>query len=330
MEQFNLNWKTYSDNLKAMMRHLMQSQEYADVTLVCEDKLNLKAHKFVLNTCSSVFNNIISELPNKDYAVIYLKGILAAEVRPILQFMYLGQATLDKNRMNEFFKVAKSLGIKELSKDVDSHSTLIESDSSQSYEYVISNELEQNSNLQVKHMETEIQNNINEVEKSTSNECDKQYSEKYALNEHVRRRHEGKRYPCTKCDKEFVSSTYLEVHVKEFHEGLKYPCNKCSKVYKDRSKVSEHLRTFHEGIKAYSCDLCEKKYTHKHILDRHKENTHDGVRYPCSQCNQEYKTKEGLVVHTKSYHEGKKFHCDLCDYTANQKSSLYSHKKVNH
>merc|ERR1719228_2146809 len=122
-EQFNLNWHTYSDHLKEMMLKLMESNETADVTLVCEDKTKFKAHKFVLISCSPVFQSIINDLPKMGDSVIYLRGVLAQEMKSILQFMYLGQATFYHDRMNEFLNVAKTLEIKEISKDVESDET---------------------------------------------------------------------------------------------------------------------------------------------------------------------------------------------------------------
>merc|ERR1712126_698467 len=122
-EQFNLNWHTYNDHLKEMMQNLMKSNETADVTLMCEDKIQFKAHKFVLNSCSPIFQTIINDLPRKENPVIFLRGVFAQEMKSILQFMYLGQATFYQERMNEFLNVAKSLEIKEISKDVDCDDT---------------------------------------------------------------------------------------------------------------------------------------------------------------------------------------------------------------
>ena len=119
MEQFNLNWHTYNDHLKEMMQNLMQSNESTDVTIMCEDKTKFKAHKFVLKACSPVFQSIIDDLPLKENSVIYLKGILSQEMRSILQFIYLGEATFYQDRTNEFLNVAKSLEIKEISKNVE-------------------------------------------------------------------------------------------------------------------------------------------------------------------------------------------------------------------
>ena len=64
-EQFNLNWKTYSDHLQELLQQLFQSNESTDVTLVCDDKTKFKAHKFVLNACSPVFQSMIMDLPQK-------------------------------------------------------------------------------------------------------------------------------------------------------------------------------------------------------------------------------------------------------------------------
>ena len=113
-EQFNLNWHTYTDHLKELMQCLLESSKSSDVTLVCDDKIKFKAHKFVLIACSPLFQSIIDDLPNKGDSVIYLRGVHSQDMKSILQFMYLGQATFYQDRMNEFISVARSLEIKEI------------------------------------------------------------------------------------------------------------------------------------------------------------------------------------------------------------------------
>ena len=43
-EKFSLKWHTYSDHLKSMMKELMMNEDFADVTLVTEDKRHIKAN----------------------------------------------------------------------------------------------------------------------------------------------------------------------------------------------------------------------------------------------------------------------------------------------
>merc|ERR1712126_494460 len=116
-DKLNLDWNTYSDHLREMLHEMMKSKELTDVTLVCDDRKQFNVHKVVLSACSSVFKSIIKDLPHNS-SVIYLRGIQHQEMESILEFMYLGEATLFHERMNEFLDVAKNLEIKQISKNV--------------------------------------------------------------------------------------------------------------------------------------------------------------------------------------------------------------------
>ena len=109
-----VKWNTYSDHLADMMEGLLIDGAFSDVTLVTEDKHIFKAHKNILSMCSHFFKNLMTFDP-KSSAVIYLKGVHFIELKLIMQFVYLGEATINEERMVEFLAVAKSLEIKELS-----------------------------------------------------------------------------------------------------------------------------------------------------------------------------------------------------------------------
>ena len=96
---------------------MMKSDYLTDITLVTDDRVHLKAHKIVLSACSVVFKSIINEIPEN--SVIYLGGIQYQEMKSILEFMYLGLATFDRNRIDEFMKVAKNLEIKVISENFE-------------------------------------------------------------------------------------------------------------------------------------------------------------------------------------------------------------------
>ena len=84
-EKYNLNWHTYSDHLREMLHEMMKSNELTDVTLVCDDKKQFKAHKIVLSACSSALKIIIDDLPEYN-SVIYLRGIQHQEIEKWSQF----------------------------------------------------------------------------------------------------------------------------------------------------------------------------------------------------------------------------------------------------
>ena len=43
-EKYTLTWHSHSDYLREMMREMMTSDDFTDVTLVTDDKKTIKAH----------------------------------------------------------------------------------------------------------------------------------------------------------------------------------------------------------------------------------------------------------------------------------------------
>merc|ERR1711934_559347 len=112
-EKYSLRWHTYSDHLKSMMKELMMNEDFSDVTLVTEDKIQMKANVAILSACSPVFRDVLKKEKNFS-PTMYLRGIQYSELESIMQFIYLGEATFYEERMDEFLAVAKSLEIEEL------------------------------------------------------------------------------------------------------------------------------------------------------------------------------------------------------------------------
>ena len=94
---------------------MITSHEFTDVTLVTDDKQQIRAHRNILSACSPVFKNILQIDCNSTNPVIYLRGIQHSEMESIMQFIYLGEARFYEERMGDFLKVSKDLEIKNLS-----------------------------------------------------------------------------------------------------------------------------------------------------------------------------------------------------------------------
>ena len=254
-EQIILSWHSYYDQLKEMMQNLMKSDKSTDVTLVCEDKTRFKAHKFVLTACSSVFEYIIDDLSQKEGSVIFLRGVFQEEMESILQFMYLGQATFDKNKIEGLLNIARILEIKELCNASDYN--IEDQLNDQKYQPSYNENFEIKSTILVKvskdDMDFETGQNIDTENTSFKNE--------------------GCRYPCNECDKHFKNKHILRKHVKGIHGGIKYPCNRCNKSYTQKSDLERHIQSVHIGTK-FQCDSCESIFSGRHHLQSHKKHKH--------------------------------------------------------
>ena len=133
-EKYNLTWHNYSDHCKQILQDLITTNDFSDVTLVTEDKRQIKAHRNILGACSPVFRNILQIDPFNNHPVIYLKGIQHFEMEPIIQFMYQGETTIFLDRMADLLSAIKTLEIIELHKCLDTFNLEKETEASKETE----------------------------------------------------------------------------------------------------------------------------------------------------------------------------------------------------
>ena len=113
-EMHTLTWNRYSDHLREMVNEMMTSSQFADVTLVTDDKQLIRAHRNILGACSPVFKNILNLDSSIANPVIYLRGIQNSEMVSIMQFIYQGKTSFNQQRLSELLTVSKNLEIKEV------------------------------------------------------------------------------------------------------------------------------------------------------------------------------------------------------------------------
>ena len=279
-EKYDLNWHKYSEHLREMLHGMMKSNELTDVTLVCDDKTQFKAHKIVLSACSSVFKSIINDVPQSS-SIIYLRGIQHQEMNAILEFMYLGVATFYQERMNEFLNVAKDLEIKEISKNVEFNKENIKIDKPE-LPSIQSTRVHAHYSINDRDMsdssDGEIRMNESQFQKKSDgmficDQCESQFTEKIKLIQHIQSIHEGVRYACNQCDYQATRQYHLKTHILSFHEGVRYACNKCDFQATRQDGLKMHIKSIHEGVK-YACNQCDHQAADPSNLRKHIKNKH--------------------------------------------------------
>ena len=117
-EKFCLQWSSYESNISSSFRELREDSEFFDVTLCCDNGIDIvQAHKVILAACSPFFRDILSHQKSQQNPLLYLKGICLKDLQAVLEFMYHGEVNLEQDSLNNFLEVAEELAIKGLSAD---------------------------------------------------------------------------------------------------------------------------------------------------------------------------------------------------------------------
>ena len=113
-EKFCLSWSQYVPSMLTTLRNLLECENSKDVTLVSEDGVQFKCHRFILNATSGFFNKLFSKGALHKDPIIYITNITSEDLKSILKFMYLGQVFLEQNHLNSFMFAANKLMVQGL------------------------------------------------------------------------------------------------------------------------------------------------------------------------------------------------------------------------
>ena len=113
-EQYEFKWEEHYNFLKKQLTELVTLKEFSDVSIVCDDQIEIQAHKNILSGSSPVFKNILHMNSCREKPVIYLRGIKSREMESIINFIYLGQVIIPQSSMSDFLAVANDLEIEHL------------------------------------------------------------------------------------------------------------------------------------------------------------------------------------------------------------------------
>ncbi|CAL4079605.1 unnamed protein product [Meganyctiphanes norvegica] len=144
------------------------------------------------------------------------------------------------------------------------------------------------------------------------NQCDKDFSTKLNLEEHMSM-HTGVRpYSCNHCEMDFPRKNYLKYHMQVHHGEKPYKCNQCDKDFSSKVNLEGHM-TMHTGEKPYSCNHCDMDFSRKNYLKYHMKVHHGEKPYKCNQCDKAFYRKYHLEYHMQIHNGGKLYQCTQCD-----------------
>merc|ERR1712129_134204 len=110
-ENLCLKKNDFQENASSAFGTLRGSNEFADVTLACEDGQQVEAHKVILASSSPFFLNLL-RMNKHPHPLIYMRGLKSDILVAILDFIYCGEANIYQENLNSFLSFAEDLKLK--------------------------------------------------------------------------------------------------------------------------------------------------------------------------------------------------------------------------
>ena len=242
-------WNRYYSNINSAFASLREENDFADVTLACEDGQQIEAHKVILASSSPFFQNLLKK--NKHpHPLIYLKGVKHEILLAVVDILYFGEANVFQDNLDSFLIIAEELQLKGLMGKTDERVDDAE-------KYPPSQKLH-TVNAEAKTHKTNFKketsnNKIVTAEDSSAVAIPSSYSgDVDQLEEMVKSMMEKSEnnYPnqnikadrCKVCGKEGKGNA-IKDHIEANHiEGIVLPCNFCEKTFRSRNALRHHNR----------------------------------------------------------------------------------------
>ena len=134
---------------------------------------------------------------------------------------------------------------------------------------------------------------------------------------------------CDKCDKRFTQKYALTDHIRSEHSNIKLECPMCNLTFQKRTEWTKHKIIAHSTDARYACQFCDKRFGSESDRMSH-EKVHKEPEFQCHICSKLLKSKEALDAHEKMHTGEKPFTCSICDAGFTSKGRLGAHIKGTH
>ena len=252
-EKLCLQWNDFQENLKHAFGNLREDNDFADVTLACEDGQQVEAHKVILAASSPFFQKLLGRTKHA-HPIIFMRGINSDDLLAIVDFLYRGETNINQENLESFLAIAEELQMKGLMGEAtqnvanaNSNQKYVPQKSMQDFDrstdipkqmhddgQTLSSKFSEDSSNRTVAVSSYFSGNLEELEErvismmeKSENELGKNYGHRRA---HV----------CKVCGKEGFGPT-IKDHIEANHlEGVVIPCNLCNKSFRSKDALKTH------------------------------------------------------------------------------------------
>ena len=262
----SINWDDHPLNFRESFVELREKESFLDVTLVCDEDIQIKAHKNILAISSNFFENILRKNPHP-HPMIYLRGLEHADLVAMVEFMYCGKVEVAQANLERFLTSAQELKVKGLFDNTTNFSDGKERTSRKLIESTSPLPDNADKNAMGKTI-GEIMMANKDLNETVENLLDDDTSgiEDVTLTMKTEKDVEGTE---TSNDRHKNESTNTQVMSMIEKKEKVWHCKTCGKTAKQICQIKAHAETHLDGI-SVDCNICGKTYKSNSVLSAHK------------------------------------------------------------
>ena len=252
-EKLCLKWNDFQENLNSALGDLRNDQDFADVTLACEDGTQIQVHKVILASSSPFFKEMLKR--NKHpHPLIYMRGLKAQDLVAMVDFLYFGEANVNEESLDVFLGLAEELKLKGLTGSSSQHNT--EGLKTKAPEQEKVTERRNQPEGRTPNISTNFLTEYHHKAKAESSSTALVSVEAHQLDEQIKSMmtRTGNKmtngnttkavYSCNQCGKEGQSQD-IKRHIEANHVATTHPCDICGKISRSRNGLRQHKTQQH-------------------------------------------------------------------------------------
>ena len=292
-------WSSHMNNFKDVIKDLQETEFLSDVTLVCNDDTQIKAHKFVLIGSSPVLRTMLLQSSQKD-TIVFLRGVDRRELQWVLEFMYIGETQVPQTRLQSFIELAKDLKMKGIHYDDDENDD--ENDDKKTAENAEEKVFEPTLPINNHEMGCEERNMDKQIKKETTPDIQ---DNKLLKN---------------------IKTPDIENGQQSFNLGsgqMAWEEDNNMDRYIEKAVIDIQEETLLK-LNVQNMEVPDLEHGQQSLKMR-------SVKYPCDSCNYQANHSRNLKDHKATKHKVNPiFRCMVCDYCTNHTTAWKEHARRKH
>ena len=310
-EKYSFQSNEFQNNIQKTFRFLRKTEDYSDVTLVCEEGKHIKVHKVVLASSCIFFRDLLKK-NSHSHPLIYMRGIKYHDLSGLIDFIYHGETEVGKDDLETFLEVGNELSVHGLTKQMDKNVK----------EYTIQTLQEDNASEDSKEI-------------FDCDTCGKSYGSKGSLRNHKYEHENENKLNDIKDKSAGETIPKYELHRPQTTNNINDSMNSLDECFDDVDNYEKNIDEFlenREGV--WNCLECGKNDKLKFLMRRHVEMHIVGFTFDCKKCKKTFPYRYTLKAHVLRVHSkemtSKPYNCYICSSNHKNARSLKEHNNRIH